>query len=73
MPYEDLHMKLFMMSLLEDVRDWFNNLPTFSVNSFQVFQDKFLEQYGNQNAPNAALHELMRIQKNHNDSIYDFN
>lgn len=57
--YEDLYIKLFMMSLLEDARDWFNSLPAFSINSLQVFQDQFLEQYGNLNALDATLHELM--------------
>lgn len=73
MPYEDLHMKLFMMSLIEDTRDWFISFLAFSINSLQGFQDKFLEQYGNLNALDATLHELMQIQKNQNDSIYDFN
>lgn len=72
-PYEDLHMRLFMMSLTKEARDWFNSLATTFIDSLQIFQDIFLEQYGNQSAPDTALHELTRIQKNPNDSIFYFN
>lgn len=66
-------MRLFMMSLTEEARDWFNGLPNASINSIANFQNQFLEQYGNQCAPEFSLHELISIQKYQNELVYDFN
>lgn len=37
MQYQDINMRLFMMSLTEEAKDWFNSLPTTSIDSIQEF------------------------------------
>lgn len=43
MEYEDVNMRLFMMSLTKEARDWFNGLPDASIVSIAVFQNQFIE------------------------------
>lgn len=73
MEHEDVNMRLFMMSLTKEARDWLNGLPDATINSILDFQNQFLEQYGNQCAPEFSWHEIISIQKHLNESIYDFN
>jgi len=47
MDWEDIRMRLFMMSLTEDARDWFNSLPNDSISLITDFHNQFKEQYGN--------------------------
>lgn len=54
-------MRLFMMSLIEEARDWFNSLPDASIDCIVDFHNQFLEQYGNQCALEFSLHELLSI------------
>lgn len=63
LPYEDVKMKLFMQSLVEDARDWFIILPNASISSLVEFKRLFLEQYGDQNSPEFALHKIISIKK----------
>lgn len=43
MQYEDVQMRLFMMSLTKEARDWLNIFPIASIDSLQDFYDQFLE------------------------------
>lgn len=49
LPYEDVKMKLFMYSLIEDARDWFRTFPNASIRNLTEFKRLFLEQYGDHN------------------------
>jgi hypothetical protein len=40
---EDVLMRLFMMSLTDEGRDWFKNLPHTSIVYVDDFKDQFLE------------------------------
>lgn len=73
LPYEDVKIRLFMQSLIEDARDWFRTLPDASIRSLVEFKSLFLEQYGDHNIPEFALHEIISIKKEYNESVVDFN
>lgn len=73
LPYEDVKMKLFMQSLIEDARDWFRALSDFSVSSLVEFKRLFLGQYGDHNSPEFALHKIISIKKEPNEVVVDFN
>ncbi|GLJ49502.1 hypothetical protein SUGI_1048960 [Cryptomeria japonica] len=73
LPHEDVKIKLFMQSLIEDARDWFRALPDASIRNLAEFKNLFLEQYGDHNNPEFALHEIISIKKEQNESVVDFN
>ncbi|XP_059066377.1 uncharacterized protein LOC131028606 [Cryptomeria japonica] len=72
-PREDVFMKLFVQSLIEDAREWYRNLPNRYIGSWQEFVTIFLEEFGEHNDTSFASHELTSIKKNQNESISEFN
>ena len=44
--HEDVVMKLFVHSLVEDARDWFRRLPDDSIYSWSDLESSFKEKYG---------------------------
>lgn len=58
---EDVHMKLFMQSLIEDARDWFNDLPDATISSWNKFRRIIKEHYGDHSDPKVSLHEITNI------------
>lgn len=48
---EDVAMKYFMQSLIEDARDWYRSLLDASIDSKDSFFRAFREQYGDQIDP----------------------
>jgi hypothetical protein len=43
---EDVVMKLFAVSLVENARKWYNNLPDKSIKTWQAFHDTFMKRWG---------------------------
>ncbi|XP_059066166.1 uncharacterized protein LOC131857519 [Cryptomeria japonica] len=55
-PHEDIFMKLFVQSLIEDVGEWYRILPDGCINSWEEFVTLFLEEFGDHNDHSFASH-----------------
>ena len=53
--FEDVKMRLFMKSLVGDVRKWFRALPTGSIAYFKAFETSFLSKWGDKKNPLQLL------------------
>ena len=71
--HEDLVMKLFVYSLIEDAWDWFKRLPDDSIGSWSDLKSLFKEQYGDNTSVRFMLNNFNNIKKNPNESTFDFN
>lgn len=49
---EDVYIKIFMKSLIEDARDWFKNLSDATISSWNEFRRIFKDRYGDHLDPN---------------------
>lgn len=70
---EDVLMKLFMQSLVDDVRDWYRSLLDSHIGSWNNFHRVFREKYGDHTDPRFKLGEITTIQKGQNEMATDFN
>jgi uncharacterized FlaG/YvyC family protein len=70
---EDVYMKLFAQSLIEDAAEWFRSLPDGAISSWDEFVNQFTEQFGNQNETSFASHEITSMKKNQNETVAEFN
>lgn len=70
---EDVFMNMFMEFLTDDAREWYKDLPSLSIGSFQDFKRLFRDQYGDHSDPKFVLHELTGIRKNQNEEVAHFN
>ena len=71
--HEDVVMKLFVHSLVEDARDWFKRLPDDNIYSWSDLESLFKEQYGDKTNVGFMLNDFNNIKKNPNESAFDFN
>lgn len=71
--HEDVIMKLFVQSLIEDARDWYRGLPVDSVGLWEEFKIIFQEQYGDKTNVSFMLNEFNNIRKSDNEAVTDFN
>jgi hypothetical protein len=71
--HEDVFMKLFVQSLIEDAVEWYKSLPDRSISGWCNFADQFIEQFGDHTDTSFASHELTSIKKNSNESVLEFN
>ena len=71
--HEDVVMKLFIHSLIEDARDWFRRLPDDNIFSWSDLESLFKEQYGDDTSVGFMLNYFNNIKKNPNESTFDFN
>lgn len=71
--YKDVIMKLFVQSLIENVRDWYRGLPVDSISSWEEFTNCFKEQYGDKTNVSFMLNKFNNIWKSDNEAVTDFN
>ena len=71
--HEDVVMKLFVHSLIEDARDWLRRLPDDSICSWSDLESLFKEQYGDDTSVGFMLNDFNNIKKNPNESAFNFN
>ena len=71
--HEDVVMKLFMHSLIEDARDWLRRFPNDSITSWSDLEKCFKEKYGDHTNDIFILNEFNNIKKGKNKSTFDFN
>lgn len=70
---EDVIMKLFVQSLVDDVRAWYRDLPMNRIGSWEDFKNCFQEQYGDKTNVSLMLNEFNNIRKFDNEIATDFN
>ncbi|HEX4849980.1 MAG TPA: hypothetical protein VFV08_04190, partial [Puia sp.] len=71
--HEDVFMKSFMQSLIDEAREWYKNLPDRSISSWDDFKRMFKEQYGDKTDPSFFVNEFTSITKGSNEQVADFN
>lgn len=71
--HEDIVMKLFVHSLIEDARDWFRRLPDDSIKSWNDLEALFKGQYGDKMNAGLMLNNFKNIKKNPNELSFEFN
>jgi len=71
--HENVFMKLFVQSLIEDAAEWYRSLSDGSIFGWCNFADQLIEQFGDHNDTSFASHELPSIKKNTNESVSEFN
>lgn len=71
--YEDVCMKMLVLSLKDTTNEWYRNFPDKSITSWQSFVDQFIEEFGDHRDPSFATHELTSIKKNMNEIVKEFN
>lgn len=71
--HEDVVMKLFVHSLIEDAREWLKRFPGGCISSWRELEHCFKEKYGDK--PNASyiLNEFNNIKKLQNEFFLEFN
>jgi hypothetical protein len=52
---EDVVMKLFSSTFVDDARRWYNSLPSKSIKTWDDFEETFLKRWGTKEDPNLLL------------------
>lgn len=71
--HEDVVMKLFVQSLVEDDRDWYRGLSENNIASWDEFVRCFKEKYVECVNSRYMLNEFNNIKKHYNESMSEFN
>ena len=71
--YEDVKMKLFVLSLEEDALDWFTEQDDDKFKTLQEILDAFNERWGDRKEARFVLAALHASQKNKNETMEEFN
>ena len=71
--HEDVVMKLFVHSLIEDARDWFKRLPDDNIFSWNDLESSSKEKYWDDTSARFIINDFNNIKKNPNESTFDFN
>lgn len=66
-------MKLFVHSLIKDVRDWFKRILDDNISSWSDLENLFKEKYGDNTNVGFMLNDFNNIKKTPNESKFDFN
>jgi len=60
---EDLHAKLFPLSLKGEAKEWFSKLPHASINSFTQLKTIFYDHYQIHIVKKVTFSDLMKLKK----------
>jgi hypothetical protein len=71
--YEDVKMKLFVLSLEDDALDWYEDKPNNSFKTLKELIDAFIEKWGEKRDQRHLLPALNTIKKNENETMDEFN
>jgi hypothetical protein len=71
--YEDVKMKLFVLSLEEDALDWYEDMPDNKFKTLKDLTDAFIEKWGEKKDHRQLLAALNSIKKNENETMDEFN
>ena len=71
--YEDVKMRLFVLSLEEDALDWFTEQPANSYDSLQAILTAFLNKFGEKKENRHLINAISNMKKNENETMEEFN
>jgi len=71
--YEDVKMRLFVLSLEEDALDWFTEQPANSYDSLQAIVNAFMGKYGERRENSHLISAISTMKKNENETMEEFN
>ena len=71
--HDDVKMKLFALSLEEDVGEWYLDLADNSYKTLKEFLDGFRKKWGEKKEPRHQLGVLHNIKKMENETMEEFN
>jgi hypothetical protein len=71
--YEDVKMKLFVLSLEEDALDWYEDMPDNTFKTLKELLDAFTEKWGEKKDHRQLLAAPNSIKKNENETMDEFN
>jgi len=71
--HEDVFMKSFMQSLVDEAKEWYKGLPDRSISSWDDFKRMFKEQYSDKTDPSFFVNEFTSITKGSNEQVANFN
>jgi hypothetical protein len=71
--YEDVKMKLFVLSLEDDASDWYEDCPDDKFKTLKDLLDSFTERWGKKRDHRHLLASLNNIKKNENEMMEVFN
>jgi hypothetical protein len=70
--HEDVAMNIFSISLEEDSKSWYNNLPTNNIKSWKSFHDAFMKRWAIRKDGRLMLTKFHEIKNKVNESVRDF-
>jgi hypothetical protein len=71
--YEDVKMKLFVLSLEDDASDWYEDKPDNTFKTLKELIDAFTEKWGEKRDHRHLLAALNTMKKNENETMDEFN
>jgi hypothetical protein len=71
--YEDVKMKLFVLSLEDDASDWYEDKPDNTFKTLKDLIDVFTEKWGEKRDHRHLLAALNTMKKNENETMDEFN
>jgi hypothetical protein len=71
--YEDVKIKLFVLSLEDDASDWYEDCPDDKFKTLKDLLDPFTERWGKKRDQCHLLVALNTVKKNENETIEEFN
>jgi hypothetical protein len=71
--YEDVKMKLFVLSLEDDASDWYEDKPDNTFKTLKDLIDAFTEKWGEKRDHRHLLAALNTMKKNENETMDEFN
>jgi ribonuclease HI/transposase InsO family protein len=71
--YEDVKMKLFVLSLEDDASDWYEDQPNNTFKTLKELIDAFTEKWGEKRDHRHLLAALNTMKKNENETMDEFN
>eukprot|EP01018_Ginkgo_biloba_P034759 Gb_09446 [translate_table: standard] len=71
--HDDVYMRFFVQTLEGDVKKWFRDLTTNSIDSWETFKVSFMRQWGKKRDHLYYLTEFGALKKKNSESVLDFN
>jgi len=71
--HDDIFMRIFVQNLYGDVRKWFKEIPTASIDSWSALEVVFMRKWGEKRDNLYYLIEFGSLKKRDNEIVDDFN
>ena len=71
--FDDVKMRLFVLTFEQDVAEWFTEKPDNSFDTFESIVVAFKDKYGDKREDRHLVKEISTIKKKENETIEEFN